>query len=86
MNNKLYSNILNSISKEVKTIISEQFNMNDLDFSDNETENNVNIFNKTPIDFEYFYDKLLNDNITKKEIKLFNNAVSVIKIRNKAEL
>ena len=86
MNNKLYSNILNSISQEVKTIISEQFNMNDLDFSDNETENNVNIFNKTSIDFEYLYDKLLNNNITKKEINLFNNAVSVIKIRNKAEL
>ena len=46
MNEKLYFNILNSINREVQSVIKEQFNVSDLDFSDDEHEYSVNIFNK----------------------------------------
>ena len=43
MNNRLYNRILNSIDNEVKTAIKEQFSINDIDFSDDGQEYNVNI-------------------------------------------
>ena len=51
MNRRLYNRILESIDREIKTAINEQFNISDIDFSDaDDTEYNVNIFNKSIID------------------------------------
>ena len=35
MNNKLYNNILNSIKDEIKTVINEQFNIGNMDLTNN---------------------------------------------------
>ena len=42
----MYRELYNKISKEIKSVISEQFNINDLDFSDDDHGYDVNIFNK----------------------------------------
>lgn len=49
MSNRLYSRILNSIDKEIKTIIDEQFNIGNMNLND-KSKNNYNIFNKFVVD------------------------------------
>ena len=46
---KIYDKILNSIDRELKNVIIEQFNANDLDLSD-DTDYNITIFNKATVD------------------------------------
>ena len=86
MNNILYSRILNSINKEIKTIIDEQFNIGDLDFSDDSEYNDAAIFNKDIIDPESLYDKVISNQLSDNEIAYLENFTSVIKIKNKYEL
>lgn len=45
MNNMLYNRILNSINREIESLISEQFNIGNMNL-DNNSNNNFNIFNK----------------------------------------
>ena len=86
MDNKLYNNLLNSINREVKNIIREQFNISDIDFSD-EQEHDINIFSKnvkTPFDT---YNKIIkNNSASKKDVKYLNNFTSIIKPKDKGEL
>ena len=65
-------------------IIKEQFNINDLDFSDDVGYMNNSIFSK---DFIHpYYDKILNNTITADEIKKLNGGVAVTKAKNYEEL
>ena len=83
MNNKLYNNILYSIDNEIKHAINEQFNANDLDFSDDEHNYTTNIFNKIPVNIQEVYDKLVNKEIPHEyDIKFLNDMVSVIKVKD----
>ena len=71
MDSRLYSMILNSIRNEVKSVISEQFNINDLNFDDQETAD-YNIFNKEIFNPFEIYDKILSNdkhNVTDDEIE-----------------
>ena len=85
MNNKiLYNNILSSIGKEVKNIISEQFNVNDIDFSDNGSEYSSNIFG-VELKYVEIYNTIIGETdgeIHENDIKYMNTLVSVIKMPN----
>ena len=82
MNRNLYSRGLSSIKAEVKNIIREQFNINDLDFNDTESDYSVNVFNKATVDPFKVYKKLkIGKNIIEEwEIKQLNSLVSVVKV------
>ena len=71
----MYRELYNKISKEIKSVISEQFNINDLDFSDDDHGYDVNIFNKE-CNHPYYY-KILNNTINKKEITELNKLYCV---------
>ena len=89
MNKTLYSKILNSIDKEIKSIINEQFNVSDLNFSDDEQEYDANIFNKNIIDIEKIvkdilnYNKLSDDVINDLNDDLY---ISIYKVKSKQQL
>ena len=60
MNNNLYKRILKSVDNQVKSIINEQFNVNDIDFTDDSNDYDANIFNKEAIiNINKIYKKLL---------------------------
>ena len=87
MNACLYDDMLDSISREIKNTIKEQFNINDLDFSENGEEYDANIYNKEIYDIHKIYDKILSDkSITSDEVYFFNQLVSAIKPKDKDEL
>ena len=88
MNKKLYGNILNSIDIEVKNAVNEQFNINDIDFSnDDETDCNPNIFNKEIQTYYTYYLQMLNgDVLTENAFTYMDTFESVIKPNDKEEL
>ena len=87
MNKLLYNRILNSIDKEIKSSITEQFNINNMNLNAGKPERNMNIFNKNIVNPYDIYKKILNrEKIDKNDIKEINNIVSAIKPKNKREL
>ena len=90
MNRRLYNRILESIDREIKTAINEQFNISDIDFSDaDDTEYNVNIFNKSIIDpdAENIYDKILrNEKIGRRELKYLRDKTGVCPVKQPGDL
>ena len=87
MNDALYNRMLSSIYNEVRDIINEQFNVNDLDFN-SESEYNTNIFNKKIINPYEIYDKIMNDDadICNDDIRLLNDFTSEVQPGNTEEL
>ena len=72
------------MDKYIQKLIREQFNINDLDFSDDDQEYNANIFNK---EFNHpYYKKVLDGTVTRAEIEELNSLVSVGIPENKDEL
>ena len=85
--NKLYSNILYSINREIKEIIKEQFNISDIDFNDVEQEHGNNIFNKEIVDPEYIYNNILYGiKVSEFEIGELNSMRSAVECNDKSEL
>ena len=71
----------------MQKLIKEQFNINDLDFSDDEQEYNTNIFNKEILDITKIVEDILNDNnIDERYIRKLNNCISVFKVKSKTQL
>ena len=67
------------MNRYIQKLIKEQFNISDLDFNDDESGYDANIFNKNIIDPYKIFNKILNDeDITEDEISGMNNYVSVI--------
>lgn len=58
MNNRLYNKILNSINYEIKNTLLEQFNIGNMNLSDN-SKRNFNIFNKNTVDPYKIYKNLI---------------------------
>ena len=87
MNNKLYDKILNSINREVKSAIKEQFSIDDLVFDNDAEENNVTIFDKVIIDPNDVFNRMVNGNtISKDEIELLHYLEPVFKVRTRRDL
>ena len=87
MNKKLYNNILSSIYNE----ITEQFNVNDLDFTDYDDQDNTtnSIYNKVTVDPFEIYGKILNNmqvEIYDYEIINLNDYVSVVNPKSKEDM
>ena len=75
------------MNKYIQKLIKEQFNINDLDFSDDEQEYNPNIFNKTVKYIEIYNNILQNKKaVTADDIRYMNILVSEIVPKNKDEL
>ena len=85
--NKLYNKLINSIENEVKLIINEQFNIDNMNL-DNNNKQHSNIFNKAVVNPYEIYKRLtnINDkekrNIEKWELLQLNELVSVVKVEN----
>ena len=78
-NKLLYNKVINSIGKEIKSIIKEQFNISDLDFNDSDEEN-TNIFNKELVSPRIVYNNILHGiDISEYEIHILNNYVAEVK-------
>ena len=84
----LYKKLLNSIDRELKNVIIEQFNANDLDFSD-DADYNITIFNKATVDPYRIYKIMTDTKIDIKQMKIedweiqqLNDLVSVVKVKN----
>ena len=72
------------MNRYIQKLIQEQFSISDLDFSDDEQEYGINIFNKK---FENpYYQKVLDGTATKDEIKIMNSWDCVTKPEDKNEL
>ena len=84
MKRALYNKILNTIDKEVKNIINEQFSISDLDFSSDEQGYNTNIFSKE-LNHRYYY-KVLDGTVNKNEIKELNSLTCVATPTDKNKL
>ena len=77
--NILYSKILNSIDKEVRNIINEQFNIGKMNLNDNKPKHSNNIFNKEIIDPQKIYDKILHrEQVYEYEIQCLSTMISVV--------
>ena len=72
------------MNKYIQRLIKEQFNINDLDFSDDDQEYGVNIFNKEA-NHPYYYN-ILDGTATKDEINELDSLVGVAIPENKDEL
>ena len=74
--------------KYMQRLIREQFNINDLDFSDDSDSNDVNIFlNNNKTIYEEIYEKLLKTrNITNDDFKKLHEQVAIIRPKDKNEL
>ena len=74
------------MNKYIQKLIKEQFNISDLDFSDDE-QHNANIFNKVIIDINKMYnDMLLNIKLPENDIDMLNYVISDIKPKSKKDL
>ena len=84
MNNIIYNEILESIGKEIKTVIKEQFNIGKMNLHNAGNTGKNNIFNKSFV--HPYYSKILDGTITRKEIKELNKFNGIISPANKDEL
>ena len=83
-------NIKNMNYKNMNTYqkyINEQFSISDLDFTDDGTEYNTNIFNKDVLDIDKIAaDILYGNDIDEGVINKLNNYTSVFKVKSKQQL
>ena len=76
----------NYMNISIRALLNEQFNINDLDFSDNDNIN-VEIFNKNIVNPASVYDKIIHDdNVMKYEIDQLNYYVSAVKVKSHKNL
>ena len=84
---KIYNRLLHLIGNEVKTAIKEQFSISDLDFTDDMSGYDANIFNKNILDINRIYNDLLNGvRVNDDEIRQLNDYNSVFMPVHKNEL
>ena len=75
------------MNKYIDKLIREQFNVNDLDFSDDNDVYDKNIFNKILVDPPAVYYNILNDiNVNEEELIYLNRLVSQVRVVNNNEL
>ena len=79
------------MNRYIHKLIQEQFNINDLDLSNDTAENNVTIFNKEPFDYHEIYNKIADrdnkyDFPVEAEIEYMDTLVSVIMPKDAYEL
>lgn len=74
------------MNKFIRDLINEQFNIGNMNLTDNKPKHNMNIFNKNTIDFNKIYKTLLKGKISKNEIYQLNDFISVIKPKDRVEL
>ena len=82
------------MNKYIQRLIKEQFNISDLNFSDDADEYDANIFSKNieTIDYYKIYNKILNCKATRNDTQqlndfiLQNDYIALIKPKNKEEL
>lgn len=87
MNKKSYDRMLSSIGKEVKQVISEQFNIGNMDFNNIKQNSNKNIFNKNVINYQEIYNKILNNDLLSDiEFDLLNNDISSFKPKSNTDV
>ena len=68
------------MNRYIQKLIYEQFNINDIDFTDAESCYDVNIFNKAVFDINKLYDKfLIPKKLTNEEISFLNNLTGIYK-------
>ena len=86
MKTQLYDDIMSSIDREVRQVISEQFNITNMDFSNK--KHNTNIFNKIPVNAEDVYYKILNnpDEVHEYEIEYLDETIAKFKVQNDLHL
>ena len=72
------------MDKYIQKLIREQFNVSDIDFTDDEQECDVNIFNKSS-NHPYYYD-ILNGTVKREQIRELNIMVNVAVPKDKEEL
>ena len=71
------------MNKYILKLIKEQFNINDIDFSDTDSEQNANIFNKYITDPVDIYNKILYEKkVSVQDINNLNEMVAVVKPHN----
>lgn len=90
MNRRLYNRIMESIDREIKTVINEQFNISKMNLNNTEKPTaKMNIFNKTFIDTESenIYDKILrNEKIGRRELKYLRDKIGVCPVKQPGDL
>ena len=70
------------MNKYIHGLIREQFNINDIDFNDNDSEYAAAIFNKRVTDPEYVYKKIIcNESVYDYEIDDLDRYVSNVKVK-----
>ena len=75
--------MLRSINKDIKSVINEQFNINDIDFNNDEPEYDANIFNKNiAVPYDIYYKIIKNRKIEKYEISQINSFTATVKPTN----
>ena len=72
------------MNKYIQKLIKEQFNISNIDFSDDEQEYDVNIFSKE-YNHRYYY-KVINGTVTEYEIEELDSLVGVAIPKDKDEL
>ena len=87
MKTQLYNDIKSSIGKEVSQVISEQFNIGNMDFNNIKQNPNKNIFNKNVINYQEIYNKILNNDLLSDiEFDLLNNDISSFKPKSNTDV
>ena len=76
------------MNKYIQQLINEQFNINDLDFSDDDSSMDVNIFNKKlHTIYDDIYEEILDTRkVSKKQLGILKDVVAVITPKNRSEL
>ena len=84
------------MNKYIQKLIQEQFNIGNMDLSNNKPKRNMNIFNKKLLDPYVVYDKILNsyavygkinrEDIKDYEIEYLNDCVSIVNVDDKYSL
>ena len=73
--------MVGEMNKYIYRLIQEQFNVDDIDFRNNQQEYDNNIFFKEPVNPFEVYDKIMNnEDIQRHEIEFLNGCVSVVKV------
>ena len=72
------------MNRYIQKLIKEQFNINDIDFSDNEQEYNANIFNKYIPDYQKIYKHILKTKtISNDTFDILNDSIAVAVVKPK---
>lgn len=75
--------MVGEMNNYIYRLLYEQFNINNMDFSDVKPKRNMNIFNKKPVDPYAVYGKILNnEDIKDYEIEYLNECISIVNVDN----